>query len=92
MQLRPMIQCAVAVILTSIGFAVGRAQTSAPAFELVVDAPGGETTIKCVRGCELVWVERGLNTNASRIPTFTYKCNAPRCSSGRIGGWLSQQP
>ena len=92
MKLRATIQCAIAMILISIGFAVGKAQTSAPAFELTVDAPGGETTINCVRGCELLWVERGLNANASRMPTFTYKCTAPRCSSGRIGGWLSQQP
>ena len=92
MKLRPIIQCAIAVILISIGFTVGRAQTPGPAFELTVDAPGGETTIKCVRGCELAWVERALNANSMpRMQTFTYKCSGPRCPSGRVGGWLSEQ-
>ena len=46
MKVRTMGQTAVAVILILAGWAVGRAQTSAPAFELLVDAPGGETTIE----------------------------------------------
>ena len=82
-------QCAIALILVFAGWVVGRAQTTAPDFELAVDAPSGETTLKCLRGCELVWVERGLNANASRMATFTYKCTAPRCSSGRIGVGLT---
>jgi hypothetical protein len=86
---RTAVQIVFAVILIFLGWAVGRAQTSAPVFELVVDAPGGETSIKCVRGCELAWVERGLNANATPMPTFTYHCTAPRCSSGRVGGWLT---
>lgn len=85
---RSLVQIVVAVVLVFVGWAVGRAQTSAPVFEFVVDAPGGETTIKCVRGCELAWVERGLNVNATPTPSFTYRCTAPRCSSGRVGGWL----
>lgn len=84
------VQTALAVILIFLGWAVGRAQTSAPAFQLVVDAPAGETTIKCVKGCELAWVERGVNANATRIPIFTYSCTAARCSSGRVGGWLNR--
>ena len=80
---------ALAVILIFFGWAVGRAQTSAPAFELLINAPGGETSVKCVRGCELAWVERGVNATARAIPTFTYQCTAPRCSSGRVGGWIS---
>jgi len=80
---------AVAAILVFLGWTVGRAQTSAPAFELVVDAPGGETTIQCVRGCKLAWVERGVNPNAAPIPTCTYRCTGSRCSSARVGGWLN---
>src|SRR5213592_2352183 len=34
-----------------------------PDFELVVDAPAGPTTITCVRGCRLMWVERGINNS-----------------------------
>ena len=89
MKSRMIVQCITAVILIFLGWAVGRAQTSTPAFELVVDARGGETTIKCVKGCELAWVERGVNSTAAPVPTFTYRCTAPRCSSGRIGGWLN---
>lgn len=80
-----------AAVLVFLGWAVGRAQTSAPAFEVVVDAPTGETKITCVKGCELAWVERGVNPNAKPGPTFTYSCSgAPRCSSARVGGWLSR--
>jgi hypothetical protein len=84
---RTRVQIAVAVIVALLGWAVGRAQSSAPAFELVVDAPAGATTIQCVRGCKLAWVERGVNPNATPIPTFTYRCDGSRCSSGRVGGW-----
>jgi hypothetical protein len=88
MKVRTIAQSVIAVILLFVGWAVAKAQVSAPAFELVIDAPRGETTIKCVRGCELVWVERGFNANTSAMPSFTYRCTAPRCSSGRVGGWL----
>ncbi len=86
---RTTVYIALAVILIFFGWAVGRAQTSAPAFELVVDAPGGETNIKCVKGCELAWVERVVPATARPTPTFTYQCSAPRCSSGRVGGWIN---
>lgn len=79
---------AVAAALLALGWAAGRAQTAEPSFELVVTAPGGETTIECRRGCELAWVERGLNPNSRPMPTFTFSCSAGRCSSHRVGGWL----
>ena len=85
------IQIGLAVVLIFIGWAVGRAQSPEPAFELVVNAPVGETTIECVKGCELVWVARGVNPNDTPKPTFTFKCgNMQRCSSGRVGGWLTR--
>lgn len=83
-------QSAIAAALVLVGWAVGRAQPTAPDFELVINAPSGETTIECVRGCDLAWVERGINENGRRIPTFKYSCGAPRCSSGRVGGWLNR--
>lgn len=86
---RSMVQIVFAVILIFLGWVVGRAQTSAPAFEFVVDAPSGETTIECVKGCGLSWVERGRNANAATTTVFRYGCTAPRCSSGRVGGWLN---
>ena len=90
MMARIIVQTALAVILIFVGWVVGRAQTSEPAFELVVNAPGGETTIECVKGCGLSWVERGVNANSTPMATFTYRCTAPRCSSGRVGGWLNR--
>jgi hypothetical protein len=77
----------IAIALIAGGFAAGRAQTE-PDFELVVDAPVGETTIECRRGCELAWVERGVT--AAPQAKFTFKCGGPnqeRCSSYRVGGW-----
>ena len=78
---------ALATAALVMGWAVGRAQTSTPDFELIVNAPGGETVIECVRGCELMWVERGPNPNSMPTAKFTYACGGSRCSSGRIGGW-----
>jgi len=73
-----------------IGWAVGRAETSTPDFELIVNAPGGETSVECVRGCDLRWWERGPNPNSGLMNKFTFRCGAAECSSGRIGGWLRQ--
>ena len=88
---RTVIHIGLAVILIFIGWAVGMAQSSEPAFELVVNAPEGETTIECVKGCELAWVARGVNPNDTPKPKFNYRCEgARRCSSGRVGGWLTR--
>src|SRR5688572_508502 len=79
---------ALVVALLTLGFVLGRAQAPvAPDFEIRVNAPGGSTTIECVRGCALAWVERGVNPTATPIPTFNYSCGAQRCSSGLVGGW-----
>jgi hypothetical protein len=77
--------------LVGLGWIVGQAQTTQPDFEIVVQAPSGPTTVECVRGCDLSWVERGLNPNATATRKFTFSCTAPAqvgCSSARIGGWL----
>jgi hypothetical protein len=79
---------ALAAGLLSLGWAAGRAQPAQPDFEIVVDAPAGATNITCVRGCALAWVERGVNPNATPMPTFSYNCNAARCSSFKVGGWI----
>ena len=78
--------------LVALGWSLGHAQSSQPDFEIVVRSPGGETTVECVRGCVLVWAERGLNPNAAPQKDFWFKCGGaaspPVCSSGRIGGWV----
>jgi hypothetical protein len=73
--------------LIASGWAAAKAQPSSPDFELVIDTPGGETTIECVRGCGLAWVERGLNAQATPTRMFTFACTGSRCGSGRVGGW-----
>jgi hypothetical protein len=76
------------VALVGLGWIAGRSQGADPDFELLVSAPSGATTIECVRGCELVWVER-FSPDAERQDEFSYSCSGERCSSGRIGGWVA---
>jgi len=54
--------------------------------------PVGATTITCVKGCTLAWVERGVNPNSQPLLTFSYRRTGPtveRCSSGKVGGWIT---
>ena len=85
---RLFLHAVVALALVTAGWALARAQVSQPDFEIVVDAPGGPTTIRCVRGCALAWVERGVNPNATAVESFDFNCSGVRCSSFRVGGWL----
>jgi hypothetical protein len=88
---RVLLRLLIAAGLIMLGWAAGRAQTSTPDFELIVNAPVGETTVECSRGCELAWVERGVNPSARPMPTFRYGCSGTeRCSSAKIGGWIKR--
>lgn len=88
---RTVVRIVIAAGLLGLGWAAGRAQTSQPDFELVVDAPPGETSVTCVRGCEMAWVERGVNPAAKPMLTFKYNCfGTERCSSHKIGGWIKR--
>jgi hypothetical protein len=61
---------------------------------LIVNAPAGETTVECRRGCEMAWVERGVNPVSKPMQTFKFACGGggrERCSSLRIGGWVVKQ-
>jgi hypothetical protein len=83
---------AIGVILVGLGWITGHAQRQDPDFEIRVDAPAGSTKIECVRGCELTWVERGVNPRAVPQPTFSFECGGgqtQRCSSFRVGGWIT---
>lgn len=89
--IRASLRIATIAALVGIGWIAAKAQTSEPNFEIVVIAPDGETTIECVRGCELSWVERGLNPASATMKTFTFKCSGSaggQCSSRRVGGWI----
>lgn len=84
----------IAAGLITLGWVAGHSQASQPDFELIVNSPKGETTVECRRGCKLAWVERGDPASKTPAPTFTYGCNggdaAQRCSSARIGGWVTK--
>ena len=83
--------------LIGVGWGIrGAAQQPLPDFELVIDAPAGQTTVVCVRGCQgLAWIER-MGPGTVKPPTtteFWYRCSNSlnaRCASGRIGGWLKR--
>ena len=90
---RFVLQAAVAFSLVGLGWAAAKAQTTPPDFELMVDAPAGETVIQCVRGCTLLWVERGINPNGRPTPSFSFRCTGgaeQRCSSATVGGWVNR--
>jgi hypothetical protein len=81
---RRVFHAAVAFALLGTGWAVARAQTSEPDFELRVDAPAGQTTITCVRGCKLKWVERGVNPRSGVMASFEHGwegATVQRCGS-----------
>jgi hypothetical protein len=89
--IRTALRIGIAVTLVGMGWMAAKAQTAAPDFEIVVNAPEGETTIECVRGCGLAWVGRGVPSSVNPEQTFKFRCaGAPdgRCSSFKVGGWL----
>ncbi len=82
----------VALASLGTGWAVAKAQMPEPNFELLVEAPAGATTITCLRGCRLMWIERGINPNAGTMRTFEFSCQGggvQRCSSAKVGGWIT---
>ncbi len=84
-------QVAIACALIGLGWTAARAQGATPDVVLSVTAPAGETVIRCVRGCTLVWAERGINPNETPQATFSFKCRGAgveTCVSGRVAGWL----
>ena len=89
------VRIAIAAGLIGLGWAAGKAQTAQPDFELVVDAPVGDVNVTCVKGCGLLWIERGVNPNPTPMQTFSFSCSGPtttgRCSSYKIGGWIIKQ-
>ena len=57
---RIVVRIAFAVALVGLGWSVGRAQSVRPDFELIVNAPSGEITLECKRGCGLTFAEQQL--------------------------------
>ena len=95
MKLSHLLIATVAFTLMIGGWAVGRAQSSGPDFELVVATTVLEdgsisTAVDCARGCKLAWVQR--NPNAIPGSThFDFHCKGSnQCPSGAIGGWIAK--
>jgi hypothetical protein len=81
------------------GWTAGRAQTSSADFEFVVTTTtteaGLDTSVKCVKGCKLSWVQRGENPRAAHLTSFEFSCrgsggSVAHCPSGVIGGWIQK--
>ena len=87
------VRVAIAVALLGFGWSVGRAQSRQPDFELMVDAPGGATTVQCVRGCTLQFHMDASNSDNHPSSAFSFNCSGgtPRCSSQTINGYLQRQ-
>jgi len=90
---RNILTVVLAIVLFGLGWVAAESQRAAPDFELVVDAPAGATTVTCLRGCTLMWVQRGINPNGTPTPSFDFGCSGgatQRCSSAKVGGWITQ--
>jgi hypothetical protein len=85
---RKIIQTVIAFLLVACGWAVGRAQTPAPEFTLTIDAPGGRTMVKCVRGCTLQGGQDEGNPNNRPRPQYSFECSGVTQCSATVNGWL----
>ena len=85
------VRVVVAVGLVGSGWFAARAQSGEPDFVISIAAPGGSTSITCVKGCRLAWVERGVNPNSRPMRSFDFSCTASQCGSGQVGGWLTDK-
>jgi hypothetical protein len=92
---RTVVRILTALAFIALGWAAGKAQTSQPDFEIVVEASRSEEATKtdvnvtCTKGCDLAWIERGVSANAKPTQTFTFGCQRTNtCSSYKIGGWI----
>jgi hypothetical protein len=82
--------------LLTIGWVVGHAQRAEPDFMLSIDAPFGETRVKCVSGCALMGSNDLGNPNAGTMLEFLYACRGraaanpdARCGA-TVAGWLRE--
>ena len=95
--LRMVRRTALVVALVGLGWSVGRAQTTTPDFELMIDAPSGATNIRCVRGCTLSTADLGLAPGEPLPSGIVLFCGggyvidpSDRCRPRNIIGWLKR--
>jgi hypothetical protein len=92
---RWLVRVVFAMALVTVGWVAARGQEPpTPDFELFVVSLNGKTTIECVRGCSLQWVEREVPDRENGRSSFTYgPCGGvwpDGCPSGRLGGWIQR--
>jgi hypothetical protein len=83
-----------AIVLIALGWVASEAQSQrVPDFELSVITKDGKTTVECLRGCGLQWVEWVIPDPAGAQKTVSFGPCGSRsdgCPSGRLGGWISK--
>ena len=89
---------ALVVALVWLGWSVGRAQTTAPDFELMIDAPPGVTHVQCLRGCTLSpglvlapgEPEPRLSISCRGVDAIDGVALNDRCKRRSINGWVKR--
>jgi len=80
----------VGIALIGVGWSVGRAQATAPDFELVIYGAPGDTEVKCRSGCKLSYRE----TAAPVDPKTAKDSVGMGCGTGRCemfaAGWVQR--
>lgn len=82
-----------AIVFASLatGWVAAKAYAPEPDFELLVDAPVGQTHIKCIKGCTLLSLET-QRPDAKPTPSFSIGCGGSsvlRCPPEKVGGWIA---
>jgi hypothetical protein len=83
---------AAALALVALGWSLGRAQTTAPDFELIVSgAPATDVAVKCQRGCQLAYRESngGFDQTKSRAAVGFACGNSGPCDVP-FAGWVQR--
>lgn len=81
------------ILLVAFGFIAGHAQTSEPDFMLAINAPGGETNVKCLSGCELMGARDLGNPDAGRMVEYDFGCSGPNANvcGAQVAGWVTKK-
>ena len=75
------VQFLVASVITLGAWSIGRAQSQAADFEILIDAPAGRVNITCVRGCQ--W---GDVAQLGKPHTTAFWCGGSDRCSGVVDG------
>ena len=80
----------VAVGWVGLGWSVGRAQSAAPDFEIVIHGALGDTDVKCLKGCKLAYREKsGPVDSAKAKEEVAFDCAQQRCEVF-ASGWVQR--